>query len=427
MSLGLLGSGCAGLSYRVAIRTQPDGATTHVVRQAAGNEDISVQLPAQTPTEYEFNFAGGREVNYKVKLAKERYLDRETTFTRAFVDALPREGRVRVYVANLEDAPYQDIEKAEVEIDPKKGPVIAFRRVRAFREDIERQGVSPNKVVQLGDGSYVGGLSISQDGKRIAFAVVERAQDEQKNIVEFSTIRSVSTEGSGITQVTTGRWLDIDPGFSADGGYLYFSSNRLRHNGLDVLRLNSTSTGGGIAVIHRQNDGWSRYPSEAVNGLIAFSYLPQYAKASGDSHVWTLGGENQYPTQLREGTHPQVSPDGGTVVYIGPDHKLWTVSTKAQAPVQLTTNPETHESEPTWSPDGGCLVYISNEGKDSMGSPNNDVWIMRADGTQRRQLTTNGSDDVTPVVDPQRKWIYFVSNRGFKWGIWRMPWPEGMQ
>jgi Tol biopolymer transport system component len=100
------------------------------------------------------------------------------------------------------------------------------------------------------------------------------------------------------------------------------------------------------------------------------------------------------------------------------------VSTKAQAPVQLTTNTKSRESEPTWSADGKYIVYVSDEGKDSTGTPNNDIWIMRADGTQRRQLTTNGSDDITPVVDPHMRWIYFVSNRGFKWGIWRMAWPQ---
>ena len=51
--------------------------------------------------------------------------------------------------------------------------------------------------------------------------------------------------------------------------------------------------------------------------------------------------------------------------------------------------------------------------------PNNDIWIMRADGSQKTQLTTNGSDDVGPCWDRAGKFIYFLSNRGDAWNIWR--------
>ena len=69
-----------------------------------------------------------------------------------------------------------------------------------------------------------------------------------------------------------------------------------------------------------------------------------------------------------------------------------------------------------YTPDGGTIFFEHN----------NDIWMMRADGTGSLQLTTNGSDDGTPIADPQKRWIYFVSNRGYKWGIWRIPWPSGM-
>jgi len=110
--------------------------------------------------------------------------------------------------------------------------------------------------------------------------------------------------------------------------------------------------------------------------------------------------------------------------FVGPDSKLWLLGTDAQAPVQLTTNPDTQEGELAWTPDGTHLVYVSDEGKDNTGTANNDIWMMLADGTGCRQLTTNGSDDTTPVVDRQKRWIYFVSNRGYKVGIWRIPYPS---
>jgi tricorn protease-like protein len=311
-----------------------------------------------------------------------------------------------------------------VVVDPEQGPVIQTRRVRAFEEDIERDGVAASKIVQLGEGLYIGGMGISCDAAQLVFGVVDRATDESGVPVEYANIRAVNTGGGGISQLTTGRWMDIDPSFSVDGRYLYFASNRLRNRGLDLFRISSQTKGGGIAVIHRQSEGWSRTPSEGAGGIVSFTYRPRYHMRAGVDQVWTLGGRMQYPTQLREGSQPRMSPDGTRIAFIGPDNKLWLLGIESLAPVQLTTDPKTIESEPTWTPDGHHIVYVSNEGKDNTGQPNNDIWIMREDGTGRRQLTTNGSDDTTPVIDPQQGWVYFVSNRGYKTGVWRIRYPS---
>ena len=63
-------------------------------------------------------------------------------------------------------------------------------------------------------------------------------------------------------------------------------------------------------------------------------------------------------------------------------------------------------------------------GRDSRSVANYDIWMIPAIGGVPRQLTTNGSDDDYPVVSPDQKHIYFVSNRGFREGIWRIPFPK---
>ena len=49
---------------------------------------------------------------------------------------------------------------------------------------------------------------------------------------------------------------------------------------------------------------------------------------------------------------------------------------------------------------------------------------MKTDGSQKTQLTTNLSTDIYPVWGDDG-YIYFVSNRGFVWGIWRLK-PKGI-
>jgi len=45
---------------------------------------------------------------------------------------------------------------------------------------------------------------------------------------------------------------------------------------------------------------------------------------------------------------------------------------------------------------------------------------MRYDGSGKRQLTTNGSIDRYPLLSPDGRWVYFMSNRGGRWAIWRI-------
>src|SRR5207249_2640612 len=66
------------------------------------------------------------------------------------------------------------------------------------------------------------------------------------------------------------------------------------------------------------------------------------------------------------------------------------------------------------------LQKASNEGRDSKGRRNYDIWLMAADGSSRTQLTTNGSWDDAPCWDHKGEFIYFRSNRGGAWNIWRL-------
>ncbi|HEX5399590.1 MAG TPA: hypothetical protein VFY06_11145, partial [Verrucomicrobiae bacterium] len=80
-------------------------------------------------------------------------------------------------------------------------------------------------------------------------------------------------------------------------------------------------------------------------------------------------------------------------------------------------------SYPAWSADGSGIVYTAMEGSDSTGRPNEDIWFMNFDGSNKQQLTTNGSIDRYPLLSPDRKWVYFMSNRGGRWAIWRIAAP----
>jgi len=305
-----------------------------------------------------------------------------------------------------------------------QGYTIEAGTARAWVEDIEREAMGPSNIARLAKGQSIFGMSISADGSSLVFSLAEVVTDDRGNTKNVASMRSIPTRGGGVTQVTSGQWSDSSPTVTAEGN-LYFCSDRLRGKKLDIFRVPIGKTGA-VTVIHQTAEGINYQPSVAPNGVIAYTYMPLYQNASiGSNQVWTLGGENQYPTQLREGSMGAVSPDGKQIAYIGSDGQLWKMPVNGQNPVQLTSSAvqKVGKRHPTWSPDGQYILYASDEGRDGDNLPNYDIWMMREDGTAVRQLTTNGSIDDYPVVSPDQKHVYFVSNRGFKEGIWRIPFP----
>src|SRR6185503_4837491 len=73
-----------------------------------------------------------------------------------------------------------------------------------------------------------------------------------------------------------------------------------------------------------------------------------------------------------------------------------------------------------WSPDGRLVCS-------STASGNQDLWIMRPDGTEQRQLTINAAVNGTPAVTPDNRHIVFMSNRTGAFQVWRMDIDGGNQ
>jgi Tol biopolymer transport system component len=66
-----------------------------------------------------------------------------------------------------------------------------------------------------------------------------------------------------------------------------------------------------------------------------------------------------------------------------------------------------------WVPDGR-VVFSSFE------TGNAEIWIADVHGSQRKQLTADDAVDRDPVASPDGRWVYFASNRGGAFNIWRV-------
>jgi serine/threonine protein kinase len=66
-----------------------------------------------------------------------------------------------------------------------------------------------------------------------------------------------------------------------------------------------------------------------------------------------------------------------------------------------------------WTPDGK-IVFASS------ASGSQDLWIMDADGNNRKQLTSGGAANYQPAVTPDGRYVVFASTRGGGEDLWRL-------
>ena len=120
-----------------------------------------------------------------------------------------------------------------------------------------------------------------------------------------------------------------------------------------------------------------------------------------------------------EGTwmSPALSPDGRTILFdlLG---RLYAVDAAGGTARALSTG-MAFESQPVFSPDGAWVAFVS----DRSGAEN--LWVMRPDGSDARQVTRNAGPDeyVSPAWAPDGKTLYVSLYRSDRNAIelWREP------
>jgi eukaryotic-like serine/threonine-protein kinase len=226
--------------------------------------------------------------------------------------------------------------------------------------------------------------SWSPHGLRIAYwAVAGKGRIEgQRDIYTIPAVGGVPVA------VTSDTAVDWNPVWSPDGRYLYFSSNRGGSMNLWRVGIDESSgqTSGEPEAVTTPSSFTGHLSVSADGRHIASASLGQTAavqKVAFDPDAGTIAGA---PVSVLSGSrflsHVAPSPDGQWLLCYVIGNQLDILLSRSDGSGERElTHDSANDRNPTWSPNGSPIAFFSNR------SGLNQIWSIRPDGSELRQLT----------------------------------------
>ncbi|HEV2296150.1 MAG TPA: PEGA domain-containing protein [Tepidisphaeraceae bacterium] len=305
------------------------------------------------------------------------------------------------------------------EVAPKRTMTLAMKDVL---EGSERGGAT--QITKLQPGTQIDTLAMSPEGQSIVFTILF-SRDESDLRSQIVVIRA---DGSGGQEFfSDGKSLDIMPSYTGGGDEIVYSSNRAGKR-LSIWSMSTIGQAGFTQLTQGDtNDLWPMIDVDPKQRL----YYQALVDTRPDPRLYMT----QRGTTIRKdlthisGTQPRVSPKADSVIFCSMNEKtgkrdLYRMPDTGGAPLNLTNTPDIDEFDPSWSRDGSRVAFVSDRGQDEEKRQNYDIWTLSVERPQQPvQITTNGSHDDCPAWDPSGQSIYFRSNRGGEWAIWKIDVP----
>lgn len=118
---------------------------------------------------------------------------------------------------------------------------------------------------------------------------------------------------------------------------------------------------------------------------------------------------------------PAWSPERCRVAYVRQDEpnneELWVMRADGSDAHPITFSTE-NDREPDWSPDGEWIVFMSER------KGNRDLFLIRPDGTEEHALTDSAFDEEDPAWSPDGEWIVFSAQQEGNWDLFLIH-PDG--
>ncbi|MCB0033269.1 MAG: serine/threonine-protein kinase [Anaerolineales bacterium] len=201
----------------------------------------------------------------------------------------------------------------------------------------------------------------------------------------------LNVDGSGIAKITDQPSDDSFASWSPDGTKVIFHSNR--NGDFDIFTMNPDGTD---LTPLTNNDVDDLGPAWSPDG----SQIAFHQTINGQKQIVVMDADGSNAQQLTSGrgeaVFPTWSPDGEMLAFYstqtGGSH-IFTIKKDGTELKQLTT--ENRNFYPTWSPNGEWIIYHS-----AIGGENRELWMVKADGSEFRRLTTTAEEERMPAWMP---------------------------
>lgn len=257
--------------------------------------------------------------------------------------------------------------------------------------------------------------AFSPDGQKIAFV--------RESESETSDLYWIPAAGGEPHQITRDGKLINGIAWSTDSQSIIFSSNRAGQPALWQVALNGGAPerlpigteDATQPAVSAEGDRLAFVQSSAIFGILRIAGL---SHGSGTHDVESV--LQTVISSTAEDSAPSVSPDGTQFAFQSwrsGTQQIWLSSLDGQSLRQFTPN-DKHLyffGSPAWAPSGWQLAF------DCRRNGHSHIFVMAVSGGTPRQLTFGDVNDIVPRWSIDGKFLYFRSNRGGRWQLWKLP------
>jgi TolB protein len=226
----------------------------------------------------------------------------------------------------------------------------------------------------------------------------------------------IAATGKNLRQISHAAAPDVAPSCSADGVHVAFLSGRSGENEIWICeRLHGEFTQ------ITKSGGTFGPPAYAADGKAIAA--PRRVSPGGEANydVWTMDARGRRLRPVAETFYNEIepawAPDGQTLLFASDRYDNWDIlsSDLSGGKRRRLTGPETEDRTPTVSPDGRYVVYARREGDGPYK-----LWAMNADGSSKTPLTAGAGNDLYPRFNRQGYALVFASDRSGAYEVYKL-------
>jgi Tol biopolymer transport system component len=254
---------------------------------------------------------------------------------------------------------------------------------------------SSRRIVAPNAGGFDYDPVWSPDGKTIAFVSGIRGQGPR--------IHLMNADGSNRHRLTTLSLGEERPAWSPDGTQIAFQASGEQNGVSDAnIYVTTVSTGETRRVTNHRRPFLDETPSWFPDG----QRLAIQSDRDGTWSTYVIGLDGVVKTRLTRPVNyynPKWSPDGSALAFESTrdgTSAIYTVRLDGSDLFKVTRGTSSG-GQPNWSPDGKRLVFSSD------GGTAGGLFLVNPDGSNLRRLTTTTGGEYGASFSPDGKWIAF--------------------